>query len=244
MPHRFGNRQVTHLQHYAYRLAVRPGFSILHSSRKLFLMYVLDAFMTVEGNRLNWIRQNQKAIRAENYVNLAQFVNAREINDQPPNDLNNNQPDFDVQAAQQPAQARPHPAQPAPNAPPPLGQQQAQQGSQNRVEQIDFDGVNIGQRIILPSTFRGSKRQFTESYRDAMAVVSRHGKPDLFATMTANQMWPELQENTELYQDVNFRPDLEARVMKLKIDAFVKDVRKNGIFGRAVAYIQIGRAHV
>ena len=67
-------RNVTHLQYYAHRLAIRSGFSPIHSSRKLFLMYCLDAFMTVEGNRLEYYRCNQSTIRAEHYQGLVDHL--------------------------------------------------------------------------------------------------------------------------------------------------------------------------
>ena len=59
---------------------------------------------------------------------------------------------------------------------------QPQNQSQNQIEPIDLDGEVIVQRIILPSRFIGSKRQSRESYRDAMSVVARKGKPDLVIT--------------------------------------------------------------
>ncbi|GBM79892.1 hypothetical protein AVEN_220442-1 [Araneus ventricosus] len=52
--------KVTQLQFYAYRFSVRSGFSLLHSSGKLFQQYVVDAFVKTEGYRLNNIRLNQK----------------------------------------------------------------------------------------------------------------------------------------------------------------------------------------
>lgn len=67
-------RNLTNLEYYSYRLATRSGFSLLQSSGKLFLEYILDAFLTVEGNRLEWYRKNQKTIRAENYSSLNDFV--------------------------------------------------------------------------------------------------------------------------------------------------------------------------
>ena len=70
-------RKITHLQYNAFRLAVRGDFNPIHSSRKLFLAYILDAFMTIEGNRLSWIRENQRTIRAETYQILSDFVNNR-----------------------------------------------------------------------------------------------------------------------------------------------------------------------
>jgi hypothetical protein len=168
-------------------------------------MYVLDAFMTIEGNRLEWIRQNQRTIRAENYGSLANFVEQR-------------------QAA-------------------------AAAAGQATAQPIEVDNEQIGQRIILPSTFRGSIRQFQESYRDAMSVVAKKGKPDLFITFTANPQWKEIRDNCPPHDDSNFRPDIESRVMKLKIDEFIRDVKKNNIFGRSVAYLHViefqkrGRPH-
>jgi hypothetical protein len=47
------------------------------SSRKLFLMHILDTYLTVEGNRLKWIHENQQTKRAKNYKNLTNFVKAR-----------------------------------------------------------------------------------------------------------------------------------------------------------------------
>lgn len=65
---------MTHLEYYAYRLADRDDFSILHSSQKLFLQFILDAFLTEEGNRLEWYKENQQVIRADNYKNLNNFI--------------------------------------------------------------------------------------------------------------------------------------------------------------------------
>lgn len=59
----------------------------LHMCRKLFLQYVLDAWITIEGNRLHWIRTHQKQIRAENYAGLVDFVARRHD----PQNLGNNQ---------------------------------------------------------------------------------------------------------------------------------------------------------
>lgn len=39
-------------------------------------------------------------------------------------------------------------------------------------------GATVGEKIILPSSFPGSTRYFTEHYEDAMAIVRRFGKPD------------------------------------------------------------------
>ncbi len=70
-------RFVTHLEYYAYRIAVRRGFSLLHFSLKLFLQYCIDAFLTVEGNRLEWARLNQALIKAKDYLGLFDYVDLR-----------------------------------------------------------------------------------------------------------------------------------------------------------------------
>lgn len=64
--HTRGGRNITHLEFYAYREAIRDEFSRIHFGRKLFLHYLLDTFKTVEGNRLECYRKNQNRIRAEN----------------------------------------------------------------------------------------------------------------------------------------------------------------------------------
>ena len=51
----------------------------------------------------------------------------------------------------------------------------------------------LGRRVILPSTFIGSPRHMQQLYQDAMSIVRRFGKPDLFITFTCNPNWPEIQ---------------------------------------------------
>lgn len=49
--------------------------------------------------------------------------------------------------------------------------------------------------IILPSTLQGSTRNIRERYHDAMAIVTKFGKPDLFITLTCNPNWQKIKEN-------------------------------------------------
>ncbi|GBN53044.1 hypothetical protein AVEN_110092-1 [Araneus ventricosus] len=69
--------RVTQLQFYAYRLSVRSGFSLLHSSGKLFQQYVVDAYVKTEGSRLTYIRLNQKDLRVEFYRGLLDSLTTR-----------------------------------------------------------------------------------------------------------------------------------------------------------------------
>ena len=58
--------EVTLQQFYGYRLAIRDTqFSQIHYSGKLFHQYIVDAYLKVEGERLNYIRKNQAQLRVD-----------------------------------------------------------------------------------------------------------------------------------------------------------------------------------
>lgn len=66
--------KVTMLEFISHRLAVRPEFSLLHNSHKLFLQWVVDAYVRIEGARLHYIRANQANLRSEYYNNLHDYL--------------------------------------------------------------------------------------------------------------------------------------------------------------------------
>lgn len=70
-------RNITHVEFYAYRLAIRKNWSLIHRSRKLFLQYILDSYITVEGNRLEYAKTHQDELRAENYKELEKVIASR-----------------------------------------------------------------------------------------------------------------------------------------------------------------------
>ena len=53
--------------------------------------------------------------------------------------------------------------------------------------------------MILPSTFQGPPRNMREKYYDAMAIVCKYGKTDMFITMPCNPNSKEMEQN--LHQD-------------------------------------------
>uniref|UniRef100_A0A914Z7M8 Helitron helicase-like domain-containing protein n=1 Tax=Panagrolaimus superbus TaxID=310955 RepID=A0A914Z7M8_9BILA len=83
---------------------------------------------------------------------------------------------------------------------------------------IDNNATSIGTKIILPSTHTGSPRFMEQIYQDAMALVRKLGKPDLFITITCNPNSREILENLLHGQTPADRPDLVARVFKQKKD--------------------------
>src|ERR1700733_4268774 len=93
-------------------------------------------------------------------------------------------------------------------------------------------GLLPGRAVILPSTFIGSPRNMAQNYQDAMAIVRKYGKPDLFITMTCNPNWPEILQNVRPNQSPADRPDLTSRVFKMKLDALLEDIKKHHVFGK------------
>ena len=57
--------------------------------------------------------------------------------------------------------------------------------------------------------------------------------------MTTNPNWREIEEQLLPGQKPEDRPDLIARVFKLKLDAFEKELLKDGIFGTRVAHMRV-----
>jgi hypothetical protein len=98
---------------------------------------------------------------------------------------------------------------------------------------------DLGQRAVLPSSYIGGPRHQQQRYQDAMAIARFFKKIDLFITMTANPNWDEI--NRELFpgQTSYDRPDIVARVFKLKKQELIDDIYKRNIFGRVPAYVYV-----
>ncbi|GFY00052.1 helitron_like_N domain-containing protein [Trichonephila clavipes] len=70
------NQCFTELQFYVHRLSVRRDiFNPILYGGKHMQQYVVDFYLKVEGNRLNFIRHNQRTLRVESYLGLADHVN-------------------------------------------------------------------------------------------------------------------------------------------------------------------------
>lgn len=76
---------------------------------------------------------------------------------------------------------------------------------------------NIGNRVILPSSFIGGPPDMHRRYQDAMAIVRAYRKPDLFIAFTCNPAWPEITAALKPGQRASDCPDLMDRVFKLKV---------------------------
>ena len=101
------------------------------------------------------------------------------------------------------------------------------------------DVDRLGRSVILPASHIGSPRDMHSQFQDAMAVVRRYGKPDLFITFTCNPAWREITENLKPGQKAEDRNDLVERVFQLKLDELENEILERGIFGCRVANLRV-----
>ncbi|XP_028074574.1 uncharacterized protein LOC114276939 [Camellia sinensis] len=98
---------------------------------------------------------------------------------------------------------------------------------------------NVGRRTILPSSFVGSPRDMYQRYQDAMALVQKYGKPDLFLTMTCNPNWPEIKAELLPRQSPHDRPDLLTRIFHSKFDEMKTDILIKHVLEKVLAYAYV-----
>jgi len=101
------------------------------------------------------------------------------------------------------------------------------------------DLADIGQRIILPSTFIGSPRHMAQQYQDAMAIVRETSNPDLFITFTGNPQWREITDALLPGQTAQDRADIVSRVFKLKLNSLCKELFDKHVLGRVRARMHV-----
>ena len=93
----------------------------------------------------------------------------------------------------------------------------------------------MGKKVILPSTFTGGERYMHQQFLDSMALFQKFGRPHFFITATANPNWKEIQDALKVDQSAFDRPDLVARVFKLKKQQLIRELQSEFIFGNCVA---------
>ena len=113
-------------------------------------------------------------------------------------------------------------------------------GIKDVVFRIDTTPSSIGKRVVLPSSFTRSPRYMIQNYQDAMSICRWAGYPDLFITFTCNPKWPEIEGFLSLIlaQRLEDRPDIIARVFKIKLDQLLCDLKHGKHFGKVIACIK------
>ncbi|KAF5476383.1 hypothetical protein F2P56_008106, partial [Juglans regia] len=113
------------------------------------------------------------------------------------------------------------------------------QGIVDTITLGETNASNVGKRIILPSSFIGGPRDMRKRYMEAMALVQRYGKPDIFLTLTCNPNWQEISNELRLHEESQNRPDLVARVFRAKLEELKDRLFKQQIFGKVSAYVYV-----
>ncbi|VDP59460.1 unnamed protein product, partial [Heligmosomoides polygyrus] len=89
------------------------------------------------------------------------------------------------------------------------------------------------------SSFAGGPRHMIAEYQDAMAIVSKYGKPDVFLTFTCNPRWEEITVNLAPNQIASDRRDIVARVFNMKVKALCYELFKRKVLGEVSVYIYV-----
>nr|XP_025879297.1 uncharacterized protein LOC107280177 isoform X2 [Oryza sativa Japonica Group] len=173
--------QVSIRDYYCYKFQMRRGIfnPILHGGR-LFQQFAVDMYIKVESSRLDYVRNNQKEIRADLYQGLMDSI----------------------QAGESRASA-------------------------------------VGKRTVLPASFIGGGRNMKRRYMDAMALVQKYGKPNVFLTMTSNPKWDEITRELDPGQTPQDRPDLVVRVFRAKLEDLKKQLFEKHILGKVIAHVYV-----
>ena len=103
----------------------------------------------------------------------------------------------------------------------------------------ECSATNVGRRIILPPSIIGGPRDMKKRYLNAMALVQRYGKPDVFLTINCNPNWIEIKQElaeSEIAQD---RLELVSRIIRAKLVVLKKKLKDEKLFGEPVAMIQV-----
>jgi len=74
---------------------------------------------------------------------------------------------------------------------------------------------------------------------DAMSLVQKFGKLDLFITMMCNSGWEEIQNELLPSQTTQDRLDLLARFFKSKFEELKDDIMVKEVLERVIVYVQV-----
>ncbi|PWZ31935.1 putative ubiquitin-like-specific protease 1B [Zea mays] len=103
----------------------------------------------------------------------------------------------------------------------------------------DIRVEKVGKRTVLSTSFIGGPRDMRRRYMDAMALVRKFGKPDIFLTMTCNHNWDEIRRELLPGQTPQDRPDLVVCVFHAKLQELKHRLTKQDILGKVRAYVYV-----
>ena len=168
-------REVTLLQWASFHFHERRGCSNhFLMARRLLQEFAVVAYCATESQRLLFLRLNQATLRAEQYDEVAAAVQqGAPCLPTSPHSLS----ERESQLTPLPF-SRPHTHFVLPLTPPLSSPPRPHTAGAVRGDQAGRP------RIVLPSSFIGGQRYNMQLYQDAMAMVRKLGKPDLFDPRT------------------------------------------------------------
>ena len=83
-------------------------------------------------------------------------------------------------------------------------------------------GDAIGKQVVPSTSFIGGPRDMRRRHMDAMALVWKFGKRDIFLTMKCNPNWDEIKNELYPGQTSQDHPDLVVRVFRAKLEELKK----------------------
>lgn len=106
---------------------------------------------------------------------------------------------------------------------------------QNDIHGPDFDTA----RTIVPESVHGSYRHRRALTLNALTLLTKHGKPTIFLTLTCNPRWEEITAELLPGQTAYDRPALTARVFNCKLRILLDFLRSGELFGPAEYEIRV-----
>ncbi|XP_022847664.1 uncharacterized protein LOC111370209 [Olea europaea var. sylvestris] len=110
-------------------------------------------------------------------------------------------------------------------------------GIVDSVQNGENKDYKIGKSLVLPSCFIGGPRNMTKRYMDAMSLVQRYVKPDVFLTMTCNPNWREIKCELKHSDEIQNIPDLLVQIFRAKFEELKTDLVKRKLLGPISAYV-------
>lgn len=111
------------------------------------------------------------------------------------------------------------------------------QGVFDVVEKGLNEGNKIGKRVLLSSSYVGSRRYMIQNYHGGIAICRVYGPHHLFITFTCNPKWPEIIINILEGKEPNDRPDIIVCVFHIKLEHLLEDICYGIYFGPILALL-------
>jgi hypothetical protein len=97
----------------------------------------------------------------------------------------------------------------------------------------------VGKQTVMPASFIGGPRDMKRRYMDALALVRRFEKLDIFLTMTCNPKWDETTRELYPGQTPQDHPDLIDWVFRAKLEELKDKLLKKDILGKFRAHVYV-----